>query len=194
MIGEIRGFAGNFAPKNWAFCQGQIINIASNTALFSILGTTYGGNGTTTFGLPNLAGRVAIGAGQGPGLPNVTLGQTAGSIGVTLNSTQMPMHTHMAIQSGVATTMASSGDATLATAAPGSVLATPGTLSGRTFTATLGYNANQPDITLASGAVNTSGMSYVNSPMGGNQPHENRQPYLGMNYVICMYGIFPSRG
>src|ERR1043165_413561 len=94
VIGYVTMFAGNFAPKNWAFCQGQIINIASNTALFSILGTVYGGNGTTTFALPNLVGREVVGVGQGPGLSAYSLGEVTGTPNVTVNSVQMPMHTH----------------------------------------------------------------------------------------------------
>jgi microcystin-dependent protein len=93
-IGEIRMFAGNFNPRTWAFCQAQLLPIAQNTALFSILGTTYGGNGQTTFGLPDFRGRVAVGTGQGPGLPNVQLGEMAGTTTVTLLSTNMPAHNH----------------------------------------------------------------------------------------------------
>src|SRR6188768_4319530 len=88
-------FAGNFAPRNWAFCQGQILSIAQNTALFSLLGTTYGGNGQTTFALPDFRGRVAVGTGQGPGLSNITLGEVSGTPTVTLTSQQMPIHSHL---------------------------------------------------------------------------------------------------
>src|SRR3954470_11528121 len=94
-IGEIVMFAGNFAPRNWAFCQGQLMSIAQNTALFSLLGTTYGGNGQTTFGLPDLRGRVPVGQGTGPGLANVILGESAGETNHTLISTEMPMHNHL---------------------------------------------------------------------------------------------------
>jgi microcystin-dependent protein len=93
-IGEIRMFAGTFAPRTWAFCSNQLISIAQNTALFSILGTTYGGNGQTTFALPDFRGRVAVGTGTGPGLPNVQLGQMAGTPTVTLLTTNMPAHNH----------------------------------------------------------------------------------------------------
>src|SRR3954468_23228168 len=93
-LGEIRMFGGNFAPRGWAFCNGQILSIAQNTALFSLLGTTYGGNGQTTFGLPDLRGRVAVSAGQGPGLSNYSLGELAGSESVTLTSANMPAHNH----------------------------------------------------------------------------------------------------
>src|SRR6188472_303063 len=93
-IGMIVMFAGNFAPRNWAFCDGQLLSIAQNTALFSILGTTYGGNGQTTFALPDFRGRVAVGTGTGPGLSNISLGEVAGEASVTLISTQMPQHNH----------------------------------------------------------------------------------------------------
>src|SRR5690242_20434903 len=93
-IAEIRMFAGNFAPRGWAFCQGQILSIAQNTALFSLLGTTYGGNGQTTFGLPDFRGRTAVGTGQGPGLPSITLGELAGEPTHTLIITEMPAHNH----------------------------------------------------------------------------------------------------
>src|SRR5688500_15190919 len=95
-IGEIRLFAGNFAPRSWAFCSGQILSIAQNTALFSILGTTYGGNGQTTFALPDLRGRVPLSPGQGPGLPNYTLGQMSGETTHTLTQSEMPTHNHTA--------------------------------------------------------------------------------------------------
>src|SRR3954471_16909667 len=93
-IGEIRLFAGNFAPRNWAFCNGQLMPIAQNTALFSILGTTFGGNGQTTFGLPDFRGRVSVGTGQGTGLTNHDLGEQSGTENVTLSTAQMPAHTH----------------------------------------------------------------------------------------------------
>src|SRR5215212_9817165 len=99
-IAEIRLFAGNFAPRGWAFCAGQILSIASNTALFSLLGTTFGGNGQTTFGLPDLRGRVAVGPGQGPGLPSYDLGQMAGETTHTLIINEMPAHNHQAQAAG----------------------------------------------------------------------------------------------
>ena len=110
-IGEIRMFAGNFAPRSWAFCNSQILSIAQNTALFSILGTTYGGNGQTTFGLPDLRGRVPIGTGQGPGLPNVSLGEMSGTPTTTLLATNMPAHTHTVAASGSMACKTGAGDA-----------------------------------------------------------------------------------
>jgi microcystin-dependent protein len=168
-IGSIVLFAGNFAPRGWAFCQGQLLSISTNTALFSILGTTYGGNGQTTFALPDLRGRVPMGQGQGPGLTNVTLGEQGGSESVTLMPSQMPMHSH-----AVACDTTATGSADPAGAYPGN----PGSLSG---TELYGSTANG---TMAPNMI---------SPAGGSQPFSVQQPYLGLNYIICLEGIFPSR-
>lgn len=177
MIGEIRLFAGNFAPKNWAYCAGQIINIASNTALFSILGTTYGGNGTTTFALPDLMGRTPVGAGNGPGLSPYSLGQKTGEEGHTLLTSEMPMHTHSA------TMVASSGVPTANGPAGGALGKASRSIPMPTmFTDTL----SSPPISMGNGSAQL-GIA------GGSQSHENRQPYLAVNYVICQFGIFPSR-
>ncbi|MBE8728301.1 phage tail protein [Flavobacterium hungaricum] len=174
-VGEIRLFAGGFAPKNWAYCNGALIQIRSNTALFSILGTTYGGNGSTTFGLPNLAGRAAVGAGQGPGLSNYDLGQSAGAVSVTLNTTQIPPHTH--VSSAVISLPAYSDEGNAATPA-GNVLA-----SRAGMFSTLAVD------TVMKGAPYTVAVSVT----GNNVPLPLSQPSLGMNYIICMFGIFPSR-
>ncbi len=173
-IGEIRMFAGNFAPRTWAFCNSQLLPIAQNTALFSILGTTYGGNGQTTFGLPDFRGRVAVGTGTGPGLPNVQLGEISGSPTVTLTTANMPAHTHSL--TGSITPQAAT-DGTL-TSDPSGRYIGPGS-----FFAAAGDNVNMASVpnNLAIG---------VN---GGSQPFSTAQPYLGMNYIICMFGIFPSR-
>lgn len=175
-IGIIKIFAGNFAPRGWAICNGQLLSISQNAALFSILGTTYGGDGRTTFALPDLRGRVPAGVGAGPGLPEVVLGELAGEPAHTLIQTEIPAHTHSAI--------VSSADSSQAAATPGASIATPGTLSGRTFTATLGFNTTTPNTALNPGSI---------APAGGSQPHNNMQPYLGINYIICMDGVFPSR-
>jgi microcystin-dependent protein len=168
-IGSIVLFAGNFAPRGWAFCQGQLLSISTNTALFSILGTTYGGNGQTTFALPDLRGRVPVGQGQGPGLTPVTLGEQVGSEKVTLTQSQMPAHTHV-----VACDKTAAGNWDPTNAYPGN----PGELSGANL---YGPTANG---TMAPNMI---------SPAGGSQPVSIQQPSLGLNYIICTEGIFPSR-
>lgn len=175
-IGEIRMFAGNFAPKNWAFCQGQIMPISQNTALFSIIGTYYGGDGRVSFALPDFRGRVAIGQGVGPGLSNYVLGQMSGSEQNTITSSNLPAHTHAL--------NVSSTNADNATPVTGSSIAVTGTQNGREFTADLSFNSTTPIVSLNPASVGLT---------GGNQPINNLQPYLGINYIICLVGIFPSR-
>lgn len=177
VIGYVTGFAGNFAPKNWAFCQGQIINIASNTALFSILGTVYGGNGTTTFALPDLRGRAIVGVGSGPGLSPYSLGQMGGSETSTLNISQLPAHIHpvnLTLQPG-------SSDTGSSATPGGNVFATPS--SGNNLFNSGGANTNMPAF---SGALSLA-------PTGGNQPYSNLRPVLGVNYIVCMFGVYPAR-
>lgn len=169
-IGEITMFAGNFAPRGYAFCQGQLLPIAQNTALFSILGTTYGGNGQTTFGLPDLRGRVPTGQGQGPGLPNMQLGEVSGSPTHTLTVNEMPAHNHLI------RTVASDGNESTPTGFPAIV-----NNNGATASA---YSTANPDATLNPAALTAS---------GGSQPFDIHQPYLGMNFIIALEGIFPSR-
>lgn len=191
-LAEIRIFAGNFAPLSWAFCNGALMSIAENTALFSLLGTTYGGDGQTTFALPDMRGRVPVGVGQGAGLSYYDLGQVSGSPTVTLISTQMPAHTHQMVVSGAPTLNVSSGQATNAAASgTNSSIASPGTMSGRTFNASLGFNTSAPDVAINS--VNMHTMSVNNSIAGGSQPHDNMMPYMGINYIIAVEGIYPSR-
>ena len=175
-IAEIRMFAGNFAPRGWAFCQGQILSIAQNTALFSLLGTTYGGNGQTTFALPDLRSRVPVGAGVVSGLPTTNLGQMSGAPTHTLIITEMPAHNH-ATQTQV---NASSAEGTAFTPTGGIWATSP---NGDTIYSTSAANATMA----ANGVQVTVGIA------GGSQPHNNMQPYLGMNYIICMEGIYPSR-
>lgn len=173
-IGEVKLFGFNFAPRGYAFCNGALLSIQQNTALFSILGTTYGGNGTTTFGLPNLQGRAAVGAGQGPGLTFRSLGETGGQATVTLNSTQIPQHTH-----GL-------NAATLTPQNPAQNVASP------TAQAQLGLSAPN-NIYIDPVAPNTALIASSISPVGGNAPHDNTQPYLAVNFCVAMQGIFPSR-
>jgi microcystin-dependent protein len=175
-IAEIRPFPFNFAPSGWAFCQGQILPISQFTALFSILGTTYGGNGTSNFALPNLQGSVPIGQGQGVGLSLFILGEPGGVENVTLLSNQLAPHRH--------SLPASASSATVTTPAA-NVVPAEGHGSGRGGSFTVNtYTTQAPSTTLAPGAV---------TPTGGGQPHNNMQPSLVMNWCIAMQGIFPSR-
>jgi microcystin-dependent protein len=176
-IGEIRMFAGNFFPKNWAFCQGQLIAIQSNTALFAILGTTYGGNGTSNFGLPNMSGRTPVGAGQGPGLSPYVIGQVGGTETQTLTAANLPPHTHPVAGS---ITMQASTVLGNKDAPQGSYPAF--------FTDTEAYNTG------SNGAMAAMQLSpLVVGQAGGTSPYSSRQPVLGINYIICMFGVFPAR-
>lgn len=175
MIGEIRIFAGNFAPRTWAFCEGQLLPISQNTALFSILGTTYGGDGRTTFALPDMRGRAAIHAGNGPGLSDRRLGSKGGVEHVILNSTQIPSHSH------------SAAGTVQATITPGNSN-NPNAKNFATSGTKLLYNSAATNLDMAdNGATITVGNT------GGNQQHENRQPWLAIYYIICLQGVFPSR-
>ena len=167
-LGTIRLVGFNFAPVGWALCQGQALPIAQYTALFSLLGTYFGGDGVNTFNLPDLRGRVAVGQGQGPGLSNYSQGQTGGAETVSLAASQAPAHTH--------TLMAASN----VTAAPNPG---PGLMLGTTASAVRLYGANAPTA-LAAGSIGT---------FGSSTGHENRQPFLGLNHIIALAGIFPSR-
>ena len=165
-IGEIKMFGGNFAPRGFAVCNGQLLPIAQNTALFSLLGTTYGGNGTTTFALPNLQGRVPLHQGQGPGLSPRTMGESFGSQAVTLTGAQMPMHSHA---------QRASTSAASSTAGP----------SGAPAASTTSiYGSGSPQVAMAAAAVGVA---------GGSQPHDNMAPYTVLNFIIALQGIFPSR-
>jgi microcystin-dependent protein len=182
-LGTIKLFGFNFAPRAWMTCQGQILNIAQNTALFSLLGTTYGGNGVTTFGLPNLAGRLAIGQGQLIGGSVYTMGEVAGTESTTLLATQLPAHTHAAT---AATTAILSAEATQANAQnpAGKCLA-----SGTNIYATEDPAQNRQMSPTCIAATTTVTVQ----PSGGSQPFSILQPFLVMNYCICVSGIFPPR-
>jgi microcystin-dependent protein len=168
-IGEIRLFAGNFAPAGWAFCNGQLIPISENDALFVVLGTTYGGDGQETFALPDLRGRLPIHQGTGPGLSSRILGEAAGVESVTLTVNQIPAHNHALL--------CTTDNA--ATAAPQNQV-----MAAAPDANTNPYNTDAPLTTLASTAL---------SPVGGSQPHTNVQPFLCINYIISLFGIFPSQ-
>jgi microcystin-dependent protein len=170
-IGQIAVFAGNFAPRGWALCNGQLLSIAQNTALFSILGTTYGGNGTTTFALPDLQGRAALHFGQGAGLSNYVEGEVLGTESVSLVGNQVPLHTHNVMAAATGTTPTPGTGAVLGTSA-----------------ATTSAYVPLPNST---GATNLAPSSIT--PAGSSLPHENRQPFLALSYMIALDGIFPSR-
>ncbi len=177
VIGFTTGFAGNFAPKNWAFCQGQTINIASNTALFSILGTTYGGNGTTTFALPDLQGRAVVGVGTGPGLSNYALGQKGGAVSATLTTPQMPAHIHPV---NVVLTPNASDSGSNPTPG-GGVFASP--------------SDGNPAFASAPSGVFTQPFqgNLTTSSVGSGLPFSTQHPVLALNYIVCMYGVYPAR-
>ena len=190
-------FAGTFAPANWALCNGQILPISEYTALFSILGTTYGGNGRTTFALPDLRGRVPMGSGNGIGLSPRVTGQRYGSENVTLSVAQMPAHSHPAEttisgSSGAAKLNASSAEGT--TNVPtGKYLAMPPNFGLES----VNMYGSSADIEMASDAIEIdvsglSGETTVNQA-GGNSAHDNIQPSLAMNYIICVNGVYPPR-
>jgi microcystin-dependent protein len=175
-VGEIKMFAGNFAPRGYALCNGQLLSIQQNAALFSILGTTFGGNGVSTFGLPDLRSRVPLHQGQGPGLSTYVLGQVGGVESVTLVKGQMPAHNHTV---AVVNT-------------PGNQIDPTGNLPAEENNGTVrnpktdnfGFSNATATGTLAPTAVSMS---------GGNLPHENRQPLLCVSFIIALTGIFPSR-
>jgi microcystin-dependent protein len=174
VIGYVTLFAGTFPPRNWAFCKGQVLPINTNLSLFSIIGTFYGGNGQTTFALPDLQGRTAVGVGQGPGLSFYSLGQQTGTENTTLIITQMPPHSH-----------------------PVNVTITPAAATTGTTTSPVdGVYANTTERAYSPSA-DAYGRAYpvdiTTSYEGHSQPFSIQQPYLTLNYVICMAGEFPRR-
>lgn len=167
-VAEIRIFPFNFAPKGWAWCNGQLLPISQNTALFSLLGTTYGGNGKTTFALPDLQGRAPLHPGQGPGLSLYDLGQSGGSDTVTLLESEMPSHAH--------TLRASSDPADVQQPSPARSLA-----------------RSAPGFAYFAGNQNTSLSPQALAPTGGDAPHNNLMPYLTYYFNIALQGVFPPR-
>jgi microcystin-dependent protein len=170
-IGEIRLLGCNFAPQGWQVCDGRLLAISEYDTLYVLIGTTYGGDGVTTFGLPDLRGRLPLGQGQGPGLSNRVIGEIAGVESVTLTTQQIPSHNH--------TVIATTGAATTGT--PGTDVI-PGSVAGQTMyvtnlTGAMPFTASAPSV----------------STVGGTQPHENCMPSLGITYCIALFGIFPSQ-
>ena len=171
-IAEIKMFGGNFAPRNYALCNGQIMAISQNTALFSLLGTTYGGNGTTTFALPNMQGRAPVHQGNGAGIDPVSLGEMAGETNVTLTTGNLPTHTHPI------------SGALIANSNPGETPA-----SNTLFT-------NSAPNQLYAAALGTGGLNLAPQTItmaGGSLPHNNMQPYLAVSFIIALQGVFPAR-
>lgn len=174
-VAEVRIFPFNFAPSGWAFCNGQLLPLSQNTALFSLLGTTYGGDGKSTFALPNLQGSVPMHPGQGPGLSLHDLGEQGGSETVTLLVSEMPAHTH--------TQLAHGGDAT--TPNPNGQLLAKGLWDDGTAAGLVGaYSSQAPNTTMSPLAL---------APAGGSLPHNNMMPYLSLNFCIALQGVFPPR-
>lgn len=167
-MGEIALFAFNFAPKGWAQCNGQLLPITSNQTLFQLIGTTYGGNGVNNFALPDLRGRVVVSSGQGAGLSNYTIGQLNGTENVTLITSQIPQHSH---------TLAASS-------AAGNSASPSGNYPAVNSEGVLQYSSAAPDTSMNAGIIGLT---------GGNQPHNNLQPYLVMNYCIALVGTFPTQ-
>lgn len=166
-LGEIRIFSGNFAPKGWAFCNGQLLSIQSNAALFALLGTYYGGNGTSTFALPNLQSRIPIHQGQGQGLSPYNIGQTGGVENVTLTALQLPRHNHNVNALGLNAGTNKAANGYLADSTSGNI-----------------YTTSNPNTTLNFSALTMA---------GNNLPHANIQPYLCLSFIIAVSGIFPPR-
>ncbi len=167
-VGEIIIFGGTYAPRGWAFCDGRLLSISEYDVLFAIIGTTYGGDGQNTFALPDLRGRVPIGAGQGPGLSNQVIGERAGVESVALTTSQMPIHNHTLLATTVPATSESPNNAIFAQSSD--VIYTTDQTIG-------------PSV--ANGSIGTSN--------GGNIPVDIMNPYLAVNYIISLYGVFPSR-
>jgi microcystin-dependent protein len=167
-VGEIRMFAGNFAPRGWAFCDGQLLAVSQNDALFSLLGTIYGGDGRTTFGLPDMRGRIPVHAGSGPGLDPIRLGAKAGAENVTLTVNQLASHKHDVSASSAAAT---SSDPT-------------GNVSANTTPTNIYSTALATQQSMNPAALSST---------GGSQPHSNLMPSLCVNFIIALFGIYPSR-
>ena len=165
-IGEIRMFGGNFAPVDWAFCDGSVLPISQYEPLFALIGTTYGGDGQTTFALPDLRGRLPVHQGSGPGLSTYVLGQMAGSETVTLTSQQLPAHTHAAQGQSAVGDQAGPGGGVWAASAQNQ------------------FSANAPIAAMSTAAIGAT---------GGSQQHDNMAPYQVVSFIICLFGIFPSR-
>ena len=167
-IGEIRLFAGNFPPRGWAFCEGQLLSITQNTALFSIIGTIYGGDGKSTFALPDLRGRATMHQGQGVGLTSKVIGEFGGTSAVTLTESEMTSHKHRANCQNLSSQESPIGGV-------------------------WGDTGGKKAVSVYSDTINTQMSPQTVQQAGGSQPHNNMQPYLGLNFIIALEGVFPPR-
>ncbi len=201
-ISEIRLFAAAFEPKDWAFCSGQLIAIQQNMALFSLLGTTYGGNGVQTFALPDLRGRVAVGTGSGTAGNNVVLGEMAGTASSTLLSFNLPPHNHSVAGSNarfpvtgnlVASMAVSNSDGSSTNPANNYLGVEQSGLGLYANAATAGKSLNAGAVVVEGSSLGVNLSSIQITPAGGNSPINTTMPSIGMNYIICMLGIYPSR-
>jgi len=183
-LSEIKLFPFNFAPRNWALCAGQLLPINQNQALFALLGTTYGGNGVTTFALPDLRGRAPAGFGQGPGLASYVLGERSGAEAVALAIAEMPAHTHTVNLSNLSATLPCRNETANQRGPAGAVQALEAT------DATATYSSAFPDAVEGSSAIVPA---IAVSNVGAGTEHNNMQPYLVLNYCIALIGIFPSQ-
>lgn len=187
-IGDVRMFGGNFAPRSWAFCAGQLLAISNNSALFSILGTTFGGDGRTTFALPDLRGRVPVSPGTGPGLSTIPLGQRGGSEYVNINQLSMPQHTHTLTKNLNSTWHPTCSDETTGnTSEPEGAVPADGGVNA--------YASSTDGVHLASSPIMSDVITgdFNALPAGGSNSHNNIMPVLAVNYIIAIYGIYPSR-
>jgi len=164
-VGEIRMFAGNFEPAGWMFCRGQVISISDYETLFQLIGTTYGGDGQSTFGLPDLGARFPVHQGVPPSSDGYTPGEMGGTDAVTVTLTQLPNHTHTPVAAATPTTSSASG----------------------------AYIAGWADAPFSSATPSTALALQQLAPAGGSQPHENRQPYVTVSFIISLYGVFPTQ-
>lgn len=167
-VGEVRMFAGNFAPRGWAFCDGQLLAVSQNDALFSLLGTIYGGDGRTTFGLPDIRGRIPLHAGSGPGLSPRRLGAKSGAEKETLTVNQLPSHSHSLTGNSADASQTNPSNNALAKSNPAAGM----------------YTTSSATVSLSSNAV---------SSIGGSRSHTNLMPFVCINYIIALFGIYPSR-
>ncbi|WP_317195601.1 phage tail protein [Echinicola shivajiensis] len=189
-MATVKMFAGNFEPRGWMYCDGRLLPISQYSALFSLIGTIYGGDGRTTFALPDLRGRVPLGPGNGPGLTPRREGEKSGSETNTMNIMNMPSHNHAAVVNDFkADILVSNEEGTEET---------PGTNGATTLAASTNggrgvgiYNSGAPSVTLNTGNGGSANVTIANN--GGSQPVNNMQPYLGINFIICVQGIFPPR-